>query len=328
MATMPRNRITLPALVAGALLVLSLLAPGALAQTVEAGVTVTVEADILTPSEPLHVPWTALLPPAPAEYEPDAGGLCPAGQNKCVDTVIREMTRRFNPLASSCDHDAVFALVYLRTTQEYRRAVSDPEFFTDNAFVNHEDVVFADHYFQAYDAWHRGSSGVPAAWQVAFQAADRGGVSGTGNLLLGMNAHVNRDLPFVLEQIGIVAPDGSSRKPDHDRVNEILARVNLPVIEESARRLDPTMDDGRIDGTSLDDTAVLQLLVEWREEAWRNAERLVTAHTEVERALVAQQIEDVAALKAQVLAETYAYRPPLSDSEARDQWCAQHWDDQ
>ena len=41
-------------------------------------------------------------------------------------------------------------------------------------------------------------------------------VTGLGNLLLGMNAHINRDLPFVLYSIGLTAPDGSSRKPDHD----------------------------------------------------------------------------------------------------------------
>lgn len=270
----------------------------------------------------------AISLPAPGVLAQSTGGLCPDGQVSCVDAVIREMRRRFNPLVSSCNHDAVFALTYLRTTQEYRRAVSDPDFFADNAFVNHEDVVFADYYFRAYDTWHRGSSNLPAAWRLAFRAADRKAVTGTGNLLLGMNAHVNRDLPFVLERVGLVAPDGSSRKPDHDRVNDILARVNEPVIDESARRLDPTIDDGRVDGTSLDDEALLQLLVGWREQAWRNAERLASAPTPADRALVAQQIEDAAAQTGRLLAEQYAYRPPLSDPRARDRWCAAHWDDQ
>ena len=41
------------------------------------------------------------------------------------------MTRRFEPLASSCDHDAIFALTYLRVTEEYRRTVESPTFFDD-----------------------------------------------------------------------------------------------------------------------------------------------------------------------------------------------------
>jgi hypothetical protein len=278
--------------------------------------------------EPEHVPWTEALPPAPAGYEPVSDSpLCPAGQTRCVDLVIREMRRRFNPLASRCDHDAVFALTYLRTTEEYRRAVSNPTFFWDNAFKNHLAVVFADAYFRAYDGWHRRTGPVPPAWQVAFSAADGRSVTGSGNLLLGMSAHVNRDLPFVFEQLGTVAPDGTSRKPDHDRVNQILVRVVDDVLPEGARRFDPSMDDGNVTGTTLDETATFQLLVLWREEAWRNAERLVAARTPAERELVARDIENSAAAKGRLLAETLGYRPPLTGPHERDAWCAQHWDD-
>lgn len=328
MMTTPRRR-TLHLLV-GALLVTALAAPGALAQTVEADVNVTVELPTPTPtsSDPAHVPWTAELPPAPAEYTGMLGHLCPAGQVRCVDTVIREMRRRFNPLASSCDHDAVFALTYLRTTEEYRRAVEDPEFFDDNAHVNHQDVVFADYYFRAYDAWHRGRGTVPDAWQIAFDAADDRAVSGSGSMLLGISAHVNRDLPFVLEEIGLVAPDGGSRKPDHDRVNDFLIRVTAYMVPEAARRLDDTMDDGSVPGVTVDETTTFQMMVAWREQAWRNAERLVNARTPQERASVAQSIEDFAAQEARTLRLSLAYAPPLSDSAARDAWCAQHWDDQ
>ena len=82
------------------------------------------------------------------------------------------MQRRFEPLARSCDHDSIFALSYLRTTQEYRRTIEDPTFFEDTAFVNHEDVVFARLYFDAFDAWHGGrQEDVPPAWAIAFRAA-------------------------------------------------------------------------------------------------------------------------------------------------------------
>lgn len=275
-----------------------------------------------------YVPWTDLLPPAPAgAYEYSESPLCPAGQTRCVDVVIREMRGRFDKLAKRCDHDAVFALTYLRTTEEYRRAISNPGFFNDTAFVNHEDVVFADYYFRAYDAWHRGRGVVPPAWKIAFEAAEDNAVSGSGNLLLGISAHINRDLPFVFAEIGMVAPDGSSRKRDHDQVNRILVDVIDQVIPEAARRFDPTVDDSNIPGTGLDETATFQLVALWREEAWRNAERLVAARTPGEQALVARLIEDSAALKARLLVEQSAYRWPLSSSAARDTWCAQHWDD-
>ena len=59
----------------------------------------------------------------------------------------------------------------------------------------------------------RAAPAVPRAWAIAFGAADERAMSAAGNLALGINAHVQRDLPFVLAAIGLVKPDGSSRKP-------------------------------------------------------------------------------------------------------------------
>ncbi|MBI2168744.1 MAG: hypothetical protein HYU28_04475 [Actinobacteria bacterium] len=276
--------------------------------------------------DPIFVEWSSLTPTLTAGYDPTTENECKRGSVKCVDAVIREMTRRFDRLAAECDHDAVFALTYLRTTEEYRRTIEDPNFFSDASFVNHEDAVFAEYYFDAFDAWNHGDvAATPPAWQVALAAADQRQVTGSGNLFLGMSAHINRDLPFVLAGIGLVKPDGSSRKPDHDKVNQFLNRVTEPVLAEAAQRLDPTIDDGDVPGTSLDATATLQLVVSWREEAWRNAERLANAATALERAQVAQSIEDFAYAEAVSMRESLAYGP-LRNSADRDAYCTAHWD--
>jgi hypothetical protein len=274
--------------------------------------------------DPLFVEWSSLLPTMTAGYDPSSVNDCKAGRIQCVDAVIREMTRRFDGLAQRCDHDAVFALTYLRTTEEYKRAATTPGFFEDPAFVNHEDAVFARYYFEAFDAWHRGDTlATPAAWRMAFDTADRRKATGSGNMLLGLSAHINRDLPFVLHDIGLVKPDGSTRKTDHDKVNHFLNRVTQPVIAEAARRLDPTMDDSNAPGT-WDETATLQLVVAWREEAWRNAERLANAGSDLERSLVAASIESSAVQKQQALLLSGSYGL-FENSSARDAFCAANW---
>src|SRR5215211_2759393 len=122
--------------------------------------------------DPPFVGWTALLPGLTTEYEPSSDNDCAAGRTHCVDAVIREMQRRFDPLAKACDHDAIFSLTYLRTTEEYGRTIADPTFFEDTPFVNHEDAVFARFYFDAYDAWHGDDpAAAPPAWRIAFAAA-------------------------------------------------------------------------------------------------------------------------------------------------------------
>jgi hypothetical protein len=252
---------------------------------------------------------------------------CGNGDLRCVDAVVREMNQRFTPLARSCDHDAIFALAYLRTTEAYRATVAnDPRFFDDPTFVNRVDVVFADYYFSAYDAWHAGGA-APGAWAIAFKAADERLVSGPGNLLLGINAHVSRDLPFVMASLGLVRPDGSSRKPDHDRVNEILKRVVGPLLTELSRRFDPAFATTAENGTELDEEVLFQLLVAWRELAWRNAELLAASSLlSPARDFVAATIEAEAAAEARAILTTYEYRKPLQNSGSRDAYCEAHAD--
>lgn len=269
--------------------------------------------------DPLYIGSTELLPALPS---PGIEGVeaCD-GTTRCVDKVIRDMTHRWRALDAECSHDAVFSLTYLLTTVAYREAVSDPQFFNDNAFVNNEDRHFANYYFEAYDRWTSGArSSVPAAWRIAFEAAEAGSVHGMGNILLGMNAHISRDLPFVLYQIGVRAPDGTSRKPDHDRVNVILNGVADTIINETAARYDESIAQGDVPGTTLDATALNQVIQAMREQAWRNAE-LLASTPPLLRIVVARQIETAAAAEALAIATTYGYLPGES-ADARDAQCA------
>jgi len=273
---------------------------------------------------PIFIDWASLLPGLTDAFVPSSANDCVAGRPNCIHAVIREMRRRFEPLGRSCHHDAVFSLAYLRTTQTYQWATEQSGFFADVAWMNHYDAVFAKAYFQAFDDYRAGRrTSVPQAWLVAFDAAANRRVSGSGSLLLGMNGHVNRDLPFVLAAIGLVAPDGSSRKADHDKVNQFLNVVLQPLLLEASARFDPHVLNVQTPyGTGY--TALLQLLVAWRELAWRNAELLVTAPTPLVRSLVAQEIETTAGLEAQSIVLANGYIPLLSSSAARDAYCAAH----
>lgn len=292
------------------------------------GIVMSVPA-VASAEDPTFVDWSSLLPATGGlAYEPTSDDECVAGKLSCVDKVIRIMTKRFDALAATCDHDAIFALTYLRTTEEYRRAVEEPGFFEDPNFVNHEDAVFAAFYFDAFDAYQAGDlARVPGAWKVAFDAAADSAVSAKGNVFLGMSAHINRDLPYVLEGIGLVKPDGTSRKADHDKVNTFLNRVSDVIFPEIARRFDPSAHDGSQDGGT-DDFASFQIVPTWREQAWRNAERLALAQTPEERALVEASIESYATAAAIELRDATAYNALLGQSSAeRDAHCAVHHGD-
>jgi hypothetical protein len=271
--------------------------------------------------------WPELLPGLTDTYDPSSANECTSGKIKCVDAVIKEMSRRFQPLAQSCDHKALFNLLYLRVTETYRAEVGAPgDFFSDEGFVNHEDAVFAGYLFDAQDDYANGHRDrVPLAWRIALDAARDKQVSGLGDLLLGVNAHVNRDLPYVLAAIGLVKPDGSSRKPDHDLVNEILYDAYGPAIAEGAARFDPSVSTTLPVplAATLGNQSGMAAIQGWRESAWRFAERLVTAPDASARAAVARDIENFAAAQAQLIKLGTAYGP-LQSSAGRDAFCATH----
>lgn len=274
--------------------------------------------------DPPFVGWTAALPAIAWQYDASSVDDCVAGRIACVQKTIKEMQKRFNPLAVDCAHAAVFGLAYLRTTQTYLETAQTSGFYNDPAFVNHEDAAFAALYFGAYDDWAAGRlDRVPPAWRVALRAGAARQVSGTGDLLLGMNAHVNRDLPFVLAAIGLVAPDGSSRKPDHDQVNAMLNQVVQPLIAEEAARFDPQIESVRTP-YGVGYTGLMQMLLAWRESAWRQAEQLVAAPDDAARAQIAAAIENNAVANALAIVAATRYIPPVISTSSRDQYCAVH----
>jgi hypothetical protein len=277
-----------------------------------------------------HVPFTDYLPPTTLnteEYQSGYNDYCRDDRGqldtyRCVDKVIREMERRYDGLWNACDHRGLFALAYLVTTKEYQRASLEPGFFRNPEFVNHEDVVFARFYFDAYDDWQSGRlQRVPPAWRLAFSASTSKGVNTSGDILLGISAHINRDLPIVLATIGLTDPvTGESRKPDHDKVNAFLARVELDPAVQAA--WDPSYVSG-IPGTPTS-SVTLALIQSWREAAWRWAERLVGAQTPAEEADVLLQIEWYAYQEGLALKASNSYVAPLQNSATRDSYCAQH----
>jgi hypothetical protein len=278
---------------------------------------------------PAYVPWTDVLPASTSsstEYQSGLNGACPDDGSvdtyACVQATIDEMAARYDALHSSCDHRGLFALAYLRTTEEYQRAAATAGFFDDPELVNHEDTIFARLYFQAYDDWQAGRvDAVPRAWRIAFRASTEPSVTTLGDVLLGISAHINRDLPYTLATMGLNDPEtAASRKPDHDKVNAFLARVPARLFAEIDQYWDPAFDD---QNTLLDVTTptAIPIVQEWREAAWRWAERLIDARTAAERKQVERGIEQYAYGIGSTIRQMTALAPGQTTG-ARDAYCA------
>src|SRR5579872_2256168 len=142
---------------------------------------------------PVHAPtttltWAAVSANLSPTLNPASSNPCQRGDLSCLDILKNEMVRRTRLLVGACDHDAMFAVLYEKTTAAIRAAARAGR-FRNPALMSLFTTFFARLYTRAFDAWRAGRhEAVPAAWRVAFSAADQREVSGLGDLLLGMNA--------------------------------------------------------------------------------------------------------------------------------------------
>jgi len=141
-----------------------------------------------------------------------------------VDVLITRMVELLESLEASGDPARFFLGTYLRTTRAVRGAMDDG-LFEDPAWVAEWDVDFAGFYLDALDA-ARSDQPVPAPWRRAFGASPT--LPPEAHVLLGMNAHINVDLPQSLVRMIPAAEFAdpaalARRERDHDRIDGVLA---------------------------------------------------------------------------------------------------------
>jgi hypothetical protein len=165
-----------------------------------------------------------------------------------------------------------FHSTYLRTTRAVAEEI-DRGGFLDGPWLERWDIAFAQLYVDALDASLAGKA-VPAPWRIAFETArTRPELPPLRHILLGMNAHINYDLPQAL--IAVITPEDfddpavrASRARDHSHVDTVLlARVGAEDDEVRAVARVPVLD--RLLGP-LNRFATRRLLAESRAKVWHN----------------------------------------------------------
>jgi hypothetical protein len=162
-----------------------------------------------------------------------------------------------------------FLATYRRTTIAVGEQVELGR-FEDPAWVDRWDVAFADLYVSALEARVAGEP-VSRPWRLAFGAS--ADLPPLRRLLLGINAHINYDLPQSL--IAVISPEDfdepallARRQRDHERIDAILSgRVAAEDDEltatSSVRLLDRVL-------RPLDQAGSKRFLREARQKVWHN----------------------------------------------------------
>ena len=152
-----------------------------------------------------------------------------------IDRVIDELQRRIEELPVELTHRRTFIATYRRTTIAIAEEIAAAG-FEDPDWVARWDVAFADLFLVAHDA-DRAGQPVPRPWRLTFGADAE--MHDLAHLLLGMNAHINFDLPQSL--LAVISPADfddpvllARRDRDHTRIDRVLARRVSAEISSSA----------------------------------------------------------------------------------------------
>jgi hypothetical protein len=215
-------------------------------------------------------------------------------------TLIERMESLLTSLRERGDHRRFFHATYLRTTRTVGSELAAGG-FADAAWVERWDVEFARLYLDALEASLPGASlrgatvSVPGPWAVAFGAggADAGGaVPPLRHVLLGMNAHINYDLPQALLAVISDAEFGDAallarREADHRHIDSVLsALVDDPEVGDPDASDPEASDQGVGHGrpgardrllARANRVATKRFLAESRAKVWGNAQVLARA---------------------------------------------------
>ena len=211
--------------------------------------------------------------------------------NPAIAGVVAEMQRRLDELPDELAHRRTFLSTYLRTTEAVGDAVEQAR-FEDPDWVEDWDVKFAELYLQAHDADLTHGAVVARPWRLAFDAPVE--LPPLRHVLLGINAHVNYDLPQAL--LAVITDDDFAdpllmdrRRRDHERIDGVLASRVGAEDDELAASAAKSMLDRVL--TPLNRRSSQRFLRESRQKVWHNTAELQRARLEGPTAYAARLAE-------------------------------------
>ena len=222
-----------------------------------------------------------------------------------IDELIGRMQALLVGLEANTDPGRYFLATYLRTTVAVKEELEGGGFL-DPGWVERWDVAFAGLYLDALETRNRGQR--PAGpWAAAFGAETETRVPPLRHVLLGMNAHINYDLPQALlasitdeefDDDALVA----RRAADHAHIDSVLVRRVAPEdleLKKLERPGDRTLLDHAM--TPFNRAGTKRFMREARRKVWHNARVLSAARRGGPEPLVARlrELEDLS--RARVL---------------------------
>jgi uncharacterized protein DUF5995 len=224
-----------------------------------------------------------------------------------IDDLLSRMDALLQPMRVAGDERQHFLATYMRTTVAVKREIERGA-FVDDDWTERWDIAFAELYLDALDEWNAKGS-APGPWRIAFLAANADPrVPPLRHLLLGMNAHINYDLPQALIQV-ITDQEFDDpalverRSRDHEHIDAILSS-RVAAEDGELKKMEQPGDRTLLDHllTPFNRAGSKRFLKEARGKVWRNAQALSLARRQGLEPL-GERLRELEALSAERVAD-------------------------
>jgi hypothetical protein len=201
-----------------------------------------------------------------------------SGDDESIEALLERMDRIEQSLRAAGDPRRFFHETYARTTRAVRDEIRRGG-FADGAWVERWDVVFAGLYLRAFEQYEATGT-APGPWQIAFGRVNDTALPPLRHVLLGMNAHINYDLPQALCAVITSAEFDdaalvTNRAADHGHIDSVLA-ARVAAEDEELRKLELPGQRTIVDRllTPFNRLGTKKFLREARAKVWANARTL------------------------------------------------------
>lgn len=197
-------------------------------------------------------------------------------QANTVDEVITHLDNIIDWSKERQSRIGYFAILYRKMTAAVRDGIQNNS-FTGSARMARLDVIFANRYLQAWDAYVN-KKPCRNAWCAAFDAAEKKNLIVLQHLILGINTHINLDLAIAAAE-SCPVDKIHELKSDFEKINSVIADLTQSVQDTLAQIWLPMRAINKISDKQQD--AVINFSINMaRKVSWSNAVALAKCNEE------------------------------------------------
>lgn len=197
-----------------------------------------------------------------------------------LDFLLEKMDSTANTWQRTGDRRYIFLQCYTLMSRNMVHGIHQNR-FADASWVQNLMIIFARYYFDALYKYNIHPDQAPAVWRHTHELTRDNEINAVQHLMLGINAHINYDLPLSLfdclctQWYKLNEFKKAERRKDHNEVNKIIAETIDLVQDNIIAPHSPFFKFVDIALGKIDEWMISSMVSSWRSRVWEVSKELI-----------------------------------------------------